>query len=379
MSTTEVTLALAVFLASAVETVEALTIVLATGATRGWRSALEGSAAGVALLSVLVGVVGVPLVRYVPIATLRVVIGALLLVLGLSWLRKAILRASGHRAPHDEDRIYAETVSRLQDPSGAGQGSASRRDALAFVVSFKAVLLEGMEVVLIVLSLGASAHRLGLAAASAAAAVITIGTAGALVARQLSAIPENVLKMAVGIMLTSFGVFWVAEGMGLHWPGSDLAVPVLVSGFVGVTWLAVARMRALLRPAPREVAACSPAGRVRSDEARAAGRGRLRPFLVGLSHRRHAGALRRHAPRRRGGRPVAPRRARGADGRRGAHRRVPAREHLPGTRLGPSRGRRRARRERGVIPRSVGNLPAGGRRAGPCAVRRRPCRGNGGR
>jgi uncharacterized membrane protein len=255
VSTTEVTLALAVFLASAVETVEALTIVLATGATRGWRSALEGSAAGVALLSVLVAVVGVPLVRYVPIATLRVVIGALLLVLGLSWLRKAILRASGHRAPHDEDRIYAETVSRLQDPSGAGQGSAPRRDALAFVVSFKAVLLEGMEVVLIVLSLGASAHRLGLAAASAAAAVIIIGTAGVLVARQLSAIPENVLKMAVGIMLTSFGVFWVAEGMGLHWPGSDLAVPVLVAGFVGVTWLAVAWMRSLVHPGPPGAAA----------------------------------------------------------------------------------------------------------------------------
>jgi uncharacterized membrane protein len=255
VSTTEVTLALAVFLASAVETVEALTIVLATGATRGWRSALEGSAAGVALLSVLVGVVGVPLVHYVPIATLRVVIGALLLVLGLSWLRKAILRASGHRAPHDEDRIYADTVSRLDDPSGAGQGLASQRDALAFVISFKAVLLEGMEVVLIVLSLGASAHRLGLAAASAAAAVIIIGIAGALVARQLSAIPENVMKMAVGIMLTSFGLFWVAEGMGLRWPGSDLAVPVLIAGFVGVTGLAVAWMRSLVRPAPPGVAA----------------------------------------------------------------------------------------------------------------------------
>ena len=251
MSTTEVTLALAVFLASAVETVEALTIVLATGATRGWRSALEGSAAGVVLLSVLVGVVGVPLVRYVPIATLRVVIGALLLVLGLSWLRKAILRASGHRAPHDEDRIYADTVSRLDDPSGPSRGLASRRDALAFVISFKAVLLEGMEVVLIVLSLGASAHRLGLAAA----AVIIIGTAGALVARQLSAIPENVMKMAVGIMLTSFGLFWVAEGMGLRWPGSDLAVPVLIAGFVGVTGLAVAWMRSLVRPAPPGVAA----------------------------------------------------------------------------------------------------------------------------
>jgi uncharacterized membrane protein len=255
MSTTEVTLALAVFLASAVEMVEALTIVLATGAIRGWRSAIEGSVAGVVLLAVLVGLAGVPLVRYVPIATLRVVIGGLLLVLGLSWLRKAILRASGHRAPHDEDQIYADTIARLRDEGGTGSPGVSGRDALGFVVSFKAVLLEGMEVVLIVLSLGASAHRLGLAAASAAVAVILVGFVGVLVARQLSAIPENILKMAVGIMLTSFGVFWVGEGTGLHWPGSDLAVPVLIAGFVGVTAIAVAGMRALLRVAPSQVTA----------------------------------------------------------------------------------------------------------------------------
>jgi len=248
MSATEVALAIAVFLASAVEMVEALTIVLATGATRGWRSAIEGSAAGVALLAVLVGAVGVPLVHYVPIATLRVVIGGLLLVLGLSWLRKAILRASGHQALHDEDRIYADTVAKLGGPAAG----ATRRDALGFVVSFKAVLLEGMEVVLIVLSLGTSAHLLGVAAASAAAAVILVGAAGLIVARQLSSIPENVMKMAVGVMLTSFGVFWVAEGTGLRWPGSDLAVPVLLAGFAGITVIAVTLMRALVRPtAPR--------------------------------------------------------------------------------------------------------------------------------
>ncbi|MGD0894502.1 MAG: hypothetical protein ABSA08_00535 [Acidimicrobiales bacterium] len=250
MSATEVALAIAVFLASTVEMVEALTIVLATGATRGWRSAIEGSAAGVALLAVLVGVVGVPLVHYVPIGTLRVVIGGLLLVLGLSWLRKAILRASGHQALHDEDRIYADTVAKLGGPAAG----ATRRDALGFVVSFKAVLLEGMEVVLIVLSLGTSAHLLGVAAASAAAAVILVGAAGLIVARQLSSIPENVMKMAVGVMLTSFGVFWVAEGTGLHWPGSDLAVPVLVAGFAGVTAIAVTGMRALVRPAVPRVA-----------------------------------------------------------------------------------------------------------------------------
>ncbi len=262
MSSTEVTLALAVFVASSVETVEALTIVLATGATRGWRSAIEGSVAGIGLLAVLVAAVGLPLVRYVPIATLRVVIGALLLVLGLSWLRQAILRASGHRAQHDEDQIYATTVAKLQDHSGPGGPAAPRRDALGFVVSFKAVLLEGMEVVLIVLSLGVSAHRLGLAAASAALAVILVGSAGVAVARQLSAVPENILKMAVGIMLTSFGVFWVAEGMGLHWPGSDLAVPVLVAGFVGVSGVAVTWMRALRRVSPQGMAAVSDRGGV---------------------------------------------------------------------------------------------------------------------
>ena len=130
----------------------------------------------------------------------------------------------------------------------------TRRDALGFVVSFKAVLLEGMEVVLIVLSLGTSAHLLGLAAASAAAAVILVGAAGLIVARQLSSIPENVMKMAVGVMLTSFGVFWVAEGTGLHWPGSDLAVPVLVAGFAGVTAIAVTGIRALVRPTVPRVA-----------------------------------------------------------------------------------------------------------------------------
>jgi uncharacterized membrane protein len=251
VSTTEVTLAVAVFLASAVETVEALTIVLAAGATRGWRSAIEGSVAGAGLLAVLVAAVGVPLVRYVPIATLRVVIGALLLVLGLSWLRQAILRASGHRARRDEDQIYADMVARLGEEMGADSPTAPRRDALGFVVAFKGVLLEGMEVVLIVLSLGASAHRLGLAAASAAAAVVIVGSVGVLVARQLSVIPENTLKLAVGVLLTSFGVFWIAEGMGLHWPGSDLAVPVLVAGFIAVSGGAVAWMRMLRPPARR--------------------------------------------------------------------------------------------------------------------------------
>jgi uncharacterized membrane protein len=239
---------LAVFGATTVEMVEALTIVIAAGSTRGWRSALEGAASAVALLAVLVGAVGVPLVRYVPIDGLRVLVGALLLVLGLSWLRKSILRASGHRALHDEDAVFAETAAGLRGADGHPHGG--RRDALGFVVAFKGVLLEGTEVVLIVISLGASQHRLGLAAAAAAAAVVIVTVIGALVARQLSEVPENTIKTAVGIMLTSFGLFWVGEGAGVHWPGSDLAIPVLIGVFAGVTALSVAGLRLFLPPDP---------------------------------------------------------------------------------------------------------------------------------
>src|SRR5580698_6122623 len=177
-------LILAVAGASAVEMVEALTIVVAAGVSRGWRSALEGAAAAVVVLGILVGAVGVPLIHYIPIDTLRVVVGALLLVLGLSWLRKAILRASGHKESHDEDRIYAETVQSLQAEGDAHPRRA--RDGVGFVVAFKGVFLEGTEVVLIVVSLGASQHRLGLAAATAAVAALVVAVVGLLVARQLS-------------------------------------------------------------------------------------------------------------------------------------------------------------------------------------------------
>jgi uncharacterized membrane protein len=232
-------LVIAVFAASLVEMVEALTIVVAAGVSRGWRSALEGAAAAVLVLGALVLVVGVPLIRYIPIDTLRVVVGALLLVLGLSWLRKAILRASGHKDPHDEDKIFAETVAELsseeqsaaaQSPAKGAKG-AKGRDGVAFAVAFKGVFLEGTEVVLIVISLGAAQHRLGLAALAAAAAAVLVTVVGLLVARQLSEVPENTIKTLVGVMLTSFGVFWVGEGAGVHWPGDDLAIPVLVGFF----------------------------------------------------------------------------------------------------------------------------------------------------
>jgi uncharacterized membrane protein len=243
MTTSTVVLALAVFGASAVEMVEALTIVVAAGVTRGWRSAIEGSAVAVLVLAALVAGVGVPLARLVPIDTLRVVIGALLLVLGLDWLRKAVLRASGHKALHDEDAIYARTVEDLTGGAGAttsasagpaGSWRQANRDATGFTVAFKGVFLEGLEVVLIVITLGASSGHLALAAIAAAAAAVVVGVVGVLVARQLSEIPENSMKLAVGVMLTSFGVFWVGEGAGVHWPGSDLMILVLV-GLFGMT------------------------------------------------------------------------------------------------------------------------------------------------
>jgi uncharacterized membrane protein len=250
MSSSTIVLILAVFGACCVESVEALTIVLAAGTTRGWQSAMEGSVAALVVLGILVGAVGVPLVHYVPIDTLRVVVGALLLVLGLSWLRKAILRASGHKAKHDEDAIYRETAASLRQD---GVPTRPRRDGVGFVVAFKGVFLEGMEVVLIVISLGASQHKLGVAATAAGAAVVVVGVVGALVSHQLSGVPENTIKTVVGIMLTSFGLFWVGEGAGVHWPGSDLAIPVLIGVFSLVTAAAVAWLRTQA-PAPCDLA-----------------------------------------------------------------------------------------------------------------------------
>jgi len=224
----------AVFLASAVEMVEALTIVLAVGVTRGWRSALEGVAAALAVLAVLVLALGPALVHYVPLSALRLVVGTLLLVFGLQWLRKAVLRASGLKARHDEDAIYAEQVAGLSEsPPAVG------RDATAFAVAFKGVFLEGLEVVVIVITLGSTSHRLGLAALAAAVAVVVVAAVGVVVHRQLSGVPENAMKMGVGLMLVSFGTFWSAEGVHVSWPGNDLAVPVLVAWYGMIAWLLV--------------------------------------------------------------------------------------------------------------------------------------------
>jgi uncharacterized membrane protein len=209
----------AVFLACLVEAVEALTIVLAAATARGLRPALWGAGAGVALLAVLVAVLG-PAVAILPLAALRLVVGGLLLVFGLQWLRKAILRASGLKALHDEDAIFVATVRAAR--------TAPEGDGWAFLLAFKGVVLEGLEVVFIALTFGANARDVPLAALAAAAAVVLVIVAGAAVRAPLARVPENTLKFAVGVMLTAFGIFWGAEGAGAEWPGGDAALLAVV-------------------------------------------------------------------------------------------------------------------------------------------------------
>jgi uncharacterized membrane protein len=255
---------LAVFLACAVEAVEATTIVLAAGTARDWRSAATGTGAALVALAVIVAILG-PAVAAIPLHALRLVVGALLLVFGLQWLRKAILRASGHKALHDEDRIYSEqlALARSQAQESPGDGSQARRraplvrDWYGFTLSFKGVLLEGLEVVFIVLTFGGNQHDVGLAAIAAACAVVLIAGLGVTVRAPLARVPENTLKFIVGIMLTSFGALWGAEGADARWPGSDAALLVLIPA-VGVLALA---LTAVLRRTGRPAAslAASPA------------------------------------------------------------------------------------------------------------------------
>ena len=219
--------ALAAFLASSVEMVEALTIVLAVGMTRGWRSTSYGVGVALATLALVVAGLG-PALTEIPIDTLRVVVGTILLAFGLQWLRKAILRASGLKALHDEDAIYRREVDDAREAA-----LSSRHDWYAFTVAFKGVFLEGLEVAFIVVSVGSSQGNVGLAAFGALAALVVVGVVGAFVHAPLSRVPENSLKFGVGIMLTGFGVFWSAEGAGVSWPGGEAAI-VGVLVFVAV-------------------------------------------------------------------------------------------------------------------------------------------------
>lgn len=210
----------AAFLASAVEMVEALTIVLAVGVTRGWRSTRIGVAAAIAALAAVVVALG-PALRLLPIDVLRLVVGSLLLVFGMQWLRKAVLRASGVLPLHDEDEAYHKQIAKAR---AAGAVVEDGIDWYAFTVSFKGVFLEGLEVAFIVLTFGATRGEFGYAATGAVAAVLVVGAVGVLVHRPLSRVPENTMKFAVGALLSTFGIFWAGEGVGVNWPGSDAAI-----------------------------------------------------------------------------------------------------------------------------------------------------------
>jgi uncharacterized membrane protein len=240
-------LILTVFVACAVEAVEALTIVLAVGITREWRSTLQGMAAALAVLAVVTAVVG-PAISYLPLTALRLVIGALLAIFGLQWLRKAVLRASGHKALHDEASAYLREVAAAREAASEARRGIS--DWYSFTLAFKGVLLEGLEVVFIVITFGDNAHNIGAAVIGAAAAVAVIVSTGIAVRAPLTRVPENWMKFAVGVMLTSFGTFWGAEGAGVSWPGNDAALLVLVPvvALVGAGYVFWLRSRSAPRP-----------------------------------------------------------------------------------------------------------------------------------
>jgi len=250
---TALPLILTVFVACAVEAIEALTIVLAAGLTRQWGSTFQGMAAALVVLAAVVGVLG-PTITLLPLGTLRLVVGALLAIFGLQWLRKAILRASGHKALHDEASAYLREVAAAKAAPEVRKGRVS--DWYAFTLSFKGVLLEGLEVVFIVITFGDNQRDLGAAVIGAAIAVVVVTVTGIAVRAPLAKVPENALKFAVGIMLTSFGTFWGAEGAGVTWPGGDAALLVIVPvvavvSLAYVAWIRRSRPPASLgQPAP---------------------------------------------------------------------------------------------------------------------------------
>jgi uncharacterized membrane protein len=245
----------AVFLACAVEAVEATTIVLAAGTTRHWRSALTGVAAGLLVLAAVIAALG-PGVSAIPLHYLRLVVGGLLLVFGLQWLRKAVLRASGHKALHDEAQIYLKQVAAARAAEGQRRGMVE--DWYAFTLSFKGVVLEGLEVAFIALTFGSNQRDIPLAAVAAASAVVVVAVAGFAIRAPLARVPENTLKFVVGVMLTSFGMFWGAEGAGARWPGSDASLLALVPAVALYALLMVGLLRGRqLRPSLEAPAAKS--------------------------------------------------------------------------------------------------------------------------
>jgi uncharacterized membrane protein len=236
------------FLASAVEFVEALTIVLAMGVTRGWRSALAGVALAVVALAAVTALAGYALAEWLPESLLQLIVGTLLLIFGLQWLRKAVLRSAGLKAHNDEDATYREELE-------AGRSADAERrlglDWFGFVVSFKGVFLEGLEIVFIVITFGLNADDVPAAAAGAGIAGVLVLGIGAIAHRPLAGVPQNTIKFAVGLLLSTFGTFWAVEGLGvfadgresLAWPGGDAALPVLLAVWAAFAWSAIRLLR----------------------------------------------------------------------------------------------------------------------------------------
>ena len=223
---------IAVFLACAVEAVEATTIVLDAGTARDWKSSLLGTGAGLGVLVVIIGAFG-PSISRLPINSMRLFVGGLLLVFGLQWVRKAILRASGYKALHDEELIFQEELAAAKAAKAGKRFGVA--DWYAYTLSFKGVLLEGLEVAFIVLTFGTIQKQVGLASIAALSAVVVVAAGGFALRKPLARVPENKMKYVVGIMLTSFGIFWGAEGAGAEWPHADLSILGILIFMVVVT------------------------------------------------------------------------------------------------------------------------------------------------
>ncbi len=243
--------ALPAFIASAVEFVEATTIILAVGVTRGWRAPLYGTIAAALTLAVIIALLGVTIVTVVPEHALKAFVGVLLLLFGLRWLRKAVLRFAGIVALHDEERIYLKEVAELKAQGLKRTGF----DRIGAIVAYKAVLLEGTEVAFIVIAFGAGGQNaLTAAVAGAIAAGILVIALGAVLRHPLTMIPENWMKFGVGALLSAFGVFWFSEGLGTAWPGDALSILPILGVFLAASWLSVRMLRMIL-PQGAEVAA----------------------------------------------------------------------------------------------------------------------------
>ena len=252
----------AVFLASTGEMVEAMTIVMAMGMTRSWRSTLAGVATSLVALAAFTAVAGYALTTWLPEAALQLVIGTLLLIFGLQWLRKAVLRSSGRKAMHDEDQIYADEVEQARR---AGDVPSEGLDWFSFVVSFKGVFLEGVEVVFIVITFGLNADNMPVAVVAAVLGCALVTCVGIALRHPLSRVPENSLKYGVGLLLAAFGTFWSVEGLGvlrpghqsLEWPGADLTIVLLVVAWLALSRVLVAALRRT-RPASSPTSADQP-------------------------------------------------------------------------------------------------------------------------